>query len=868
MATASSPKERQLLQQAEKILLHPIHPHLISYCPTMDLVAVVTDEENLDVYRINGQRAFGLKRKSDDVSVVELQWEFSGKSIAVSWTDGSTDLVSAETGKITHKDLRLPEVEDETPTQVKCMGWGLNFINVETVKRRTGLKPKTNDGTTPAKTDIFGHPTTEDWDGLKDDTTLEDFLQRQPDFQTLDVAPDLPDQLAMMDMEALLPKLPAIPLPPALPFMRVSQADSGAFSLQAEVDSLLHSYHLKDNNSVDMFIRLSDRGTVHPSIYDSLETVSVQLPKAWSVLSTPLLHTSHPYSCTHGLLMDTRLSSSPTKKSIAYVPLTLNFIPSAGIYLHLIAAKTSQLQNLLLYITQTLQRIRAFFKHSQDLPRKFMMNIEETLEEKGLGDLVTNLFHIACTGHCNPVVKEWLVDELAEGGHKRWDTTVTTSFTTLLALLHENLIPALDRCSIVISRLRGLAQFHDRDWIFSGPISDFTALLQTLKKMRLLAHTAMLYASEEKRQFHSFSKWLRFTIDFEATEPESQSRTEMEQRDAGVDISQVLAYIQYGLTKSDVTPFLRPEAQLDPKTKARDEASYGDTNKAIELLKEGASFKEEALCLEHVAGHLSTGVTGLLKQVSKWQEANIQMDSGIVLEEGEKDDYEILDMRMVFDPLAPPLPASSPSPADDTPEDPISTYILLSPPSNPSTLHIHRITHAPNITHLAKDTLSYNVSTLDFASSSSEAAGQQTKILDAKFADDGMVLLLLQQSQPYNTTANQEQHRNTIISLPYTSTRSPTTTSPSLIFPDPRSHTPSTALPPKSLLPKGHPAPLSHRNTIIMTPPMLQKYTRHVFEARFTPLKLVVNGRKGRRVIVVLGSDCKHYRVLDMDYKY
>lgn len=661
MATASSRRERQLLQQAEKILLHPIHPHLISYCPTMDLIAVVTDEENLDVYRINGQRAFGLKRKDDDLSVIALQWEFNGKSIAVSWSDGSTDLVSAETGKITHKDVTLPKVGDEAPTQVKRMGWGLNFINVEAVKRWTGLKPNKTDGAMPAKTDIFGHPTTEDWDAFKDDTTLEDFLQRQPDFQTLDIAPDLPDQLAMMDMEALLPKLPAIPLPPALPFMRVSQADSGAFSSQAEVDSLLHSHHLKDHNSVDMFIRLSDRGTVHPSIYDSLETVSVQLPKAWNVLSTPLLHTSHPYSCTHGLLMETRFSASPTKKSIAYVPLTLNFIPSAGIYLHLIAAKTSQLQNLILYITQTLQRIRAFFKHAQDLPRKFMMNIEETLEEKGLGDLVTNLFHVACTGHCNPVVKEWLVDELAEGGHKRWDTTVTTSFTTLLALLHENLIPALDRCSIVISRLRGLAQFHDRDWIFSGPISDFTALLQTLKKMRLLAHTAMLYASEEKRQFYSFSKWLRFTIDFEATEPDSQSRIEMEQRDAGVDISQVLAYIQYGLTKSDVAPFLRPEAQLDGKTKARDEAGYEDTKKAIELLKEGASFREEALCLEHVAGHLSNGVTGLLKQVSKWQEANIQMDSGIVLEENEGEEHGVLDMKMVFDVSSPPFVLHTPA---------------------------------------------------------------------------------------------------------------------------------------------------------------------------------------------------------------
>jgi anaphase-promoting complex subunit 4 len=47
---------------------------------------------------------------------------------------------------------------------------------------------------------------------------------------------------------------------------------------------------------------------------------------------------------------------------------------------------------------------------------------------------------------------------------------------------------------------------------------------------------------------------------------------------------------------------------------------------------------------------------------------------------------------------------------------------------------------------------------------------------------------------------------------------------------------------------------------------MIQKHTRHVFEGRFIPLKLIVNGRKGRRVIVVLGSDRKHYRVLDMDF--
>lgn len=48
----------------------------------------------------------------------------------------------------------------------------------------------------------------------------------------------------------------------------------------------------------------------------------------------------------------------------------------------------------------------------------------------------------------------------------------------------------------------------------------------------------------------------------------------------------------------------------------------------------------------------------------------------------------------------------------------------------------------------------------------------------------------------------------------------------------------------------------------------MQQCTIHVFEreGRFTPAKLVVNGRKERRVVVVLARDGKHYRVLDMDY--
>ncbi|ORY05896.1 anaphase-promoting complex, cyclosome, subunit 4-domain-containing protein [Clohesyomyces aquaticus] len=866
MEAAPGPK---LLQQAEKILLRPIHPHLISYCPSMDLIAIVTDEENLDVYRINGQRAFGLKRNNDTVSVDAIAWKFNGQSIAVAWSNGFVDVLSAETGKVLHKDVAPPPMVgagnadgstvDERQMRIGCIGWGLHFIDVENAKRRTGVRKGNANGTDEvgvAKIDCAKEgETTDNWDAFKDETTLEDFLQRKPDLQALDIAPDLPDQLAMMDVETLLPKLPAIPLPPATPFMRLQQpTDSGAFSAQAQVDAIFHSSHMKDHNAVDVMVRCSDVGTAHPSLYDSLESVNVGLPARWNITkSKTLMHASHPYSCSNGLLMEVKTSSAQTK--LAFVPLTLGFIQSAGIYLHLIASKTSQLQNLLLYVQQCLQRIQTYWKHSQDLPSKFMMNVSETLEEKGQGSLGQNLYHLACTGNCPPVIKEWLVNELQEAGHKRWDLTVQSSLTTLLTLIHESLLPALDRCSIVISRLRGLAQFHDSNWIFSTPLTSFDALQNLLKNMRLLAHTTLLYAGDEKRQFGMFSKWLRYEIDFEATEPGSQSREEMEGRDPGVDIAMVLEYIGHGLRKSDLTPYLRPQADLNEQQQGRPPSGYEETSKAVELLKEDASYIEEALCLEQVLKHLQGQCGKLFHQIGGWQEKSTTMDCGVVLEEG--DGWEALDLRMVFDPTSPPL---------------ITTYIATynpqtsrTSPSQPQ-LHIHRLTHPSIITTLPKDIHSYTLSTLSFPPS--------TKILDAKFADDNVLLVLL--STPTRLPSKQTTEKNEIsgilISLPYTTPTSHPSAAPS----DPQTQSsPSTLsytpLPP-SLLPLGSPnsRPLptsSHTPTLTLSPDALRTLTLHTFERRFAPLKLVVNGRKGRRVVVVLGEDRKHYRVLDLDFR-
>lgn len=75
----SSEDGPQLLLQAEKFLPHQIRGDLLTCCPTMDLIATASKDDKVDVFRFNGQRAFGTQRRAgDEASVVKLAWKYNG----------------------------------------------------------------------------------------------------------------------------------------------------------------------------------------------------------------------------------------------------------------------------------------------------------------------------------------------------------------------------------------------------------------------------------------------------------------------------------------------------------------------------------------------------------------------------------------------------------------------------------------------------------------------------------------------------------------------------------------------------------------------------------------------------------------------
>eukprot|EP00041_Stephanoeca_diplocostata_P031131 m.963321 g.963321 ORF g.963321 m.963321 type:complete len:914 (+) comp23894_c0_seq11:238-2979(+) len=68
------------------------------WCPTMDLVAVTTADNQLMVYRLSWQRVWSFIPTDDDAKISALAWRPDGKVLAVGAADGSVRLLDVEQG--------------------------------------------------------------------------------------------------------------------------------------------------------------------------------------------------------------------------------------------------------------------------------------------------------------------------------------------------------------------------------------------------------------------------------------------------------------------------------------------------------------------------------------------------------------------------------------------------------------------------------------------------------------------------------------------------------------------------------------------------------------------------------------------------
>jgi anaphase-promoting complex subunit 4 len=65
---------------SEKTLHQPADPRLLAYCPSMDLVAFASTDQQVWIYRLNGQRVYGASQKGSALTVESVRWKPNGQS--------------------------------------------------------------------------------------------------------------------------------------------------------------------------------------------------------------------------------------------------------------------------------------------------------------------------------------------------------------------------------------------------------------------------------------------------------------------------------------------------------------------------------------------------------------------------------------------------------------------------------------------------------------------------------------------------------------------------------------------------------------------------------------------------------------------
>ena len=180
------------------------------------------------------------------------------------------------------------------------------------------------------------------------------------------------------------------------------------------MDAIFHSSKKENlDDTADVLLVGYDDGTIHISIYDFFEigTFNTQIAVQDHQIRRPILHSNHSLCSTHSLLLT---HSFQSQEELCFVPLDLRLIPETGRYLSLLASKSTRLQNVLRYIREVQIQIYSEFRASQELPQKFIRNIEETLQQTNQCSFIDASYHLVITGNCFPSMKEWLVEELGD----------------------------------------------------------------------------------------------------------------------------------------------------------------------------------------------------------------------------------------------------------------------------------------------------------------------------------------------------------------------------------------------------------------------------------------------------------------------
>lgn len=228
---------------------------------------------------------------------------------------------------------------------------------------------------------------------------------------------------------------------------------------------------------------------------------------------------------------------------------------------------------------------------------------------------------------------------------------MVSGLENLRRLVHENMLPALDRCSVILSRLNGIAKFQGPDSSLGFSSAQITSIMDTVASLHLVSAKILLQVVDELELFTSFSAWLRYEIDRLASDASSSQNDDNGDKEASVDHGKVLLYIQTVMTNSPLAAFIgevTPEDYEDESAHVTKGIQIFDLlTRQLEKQEQGLKYRKILPQVEFLCKYLRVQAAAIFTQIADAEKSNVLFGRASELGMAHKDVPVEMKMNMI-----------------------------------------------------------------------------------------------------------------------------------------------------------------------------------------------------------------------------
>lgn len=201
---------------------------------------------------------------------------------------------------------------------------------------------------------------------------------------------------------------------------------------------------------------------------------------------------------------------------------------------------------------------------------------------------------------------------------------MVTGLENLKRLVHENMLPALDRCSVILSRFAGISKFQSSNDAVGFSTSQINLLTDTIACLHLVSSKILLQVVDESELFAAFSSWLRYEIDRLASDSSTSPSDDAVEKEASIDHSKVLLYLQTAMSSSPLETYLGdlPAGELS-QSATEGLPIFVTLTKEIQKQERGLKYNKSTLRLEGLCKTLTQQANAIFSQIAEAEKRNV-----------------------------------------------------------------------------------------------------------------------------------------------------------------------------------------------------------------------------------------------------